>query len=304
MPSPASGGDVLWFEITATVPPGDAEAVAALMRDVAPGGITVEEPVDLLGPEMGFRVRGGEPVLVRAYLPASELGAVLTDQLRTAIGDAFPAVELIARPLYDEDWAVSWRDFFGVVDYGGRIVVVPTWVEHEPEPGQLVVRLDPGQAFGTGHHETTRLCLAALEDAVAPGAAVLDVGTGSGILAIAAVLLGAGSVAAVDIDPLAVGVAAENCEANGASGRVQLSQGVIDHTHTGRYDIVVANISTNADIELAPAFAIVTRPGGALIVSGLLAADVPRVRAAQEAYGFRLVGARTERDWALLRFTR
>jgi ribosomal protein L11 methyltransferase len=157
----------LWFEITATVPPDDVDVVAAIMRDASPGGVTIEEPVDILGPEMGFRVRGREPVLVRAYLPSSELGAVLTEDLRQAM-TAFPAVELTARPIYEQDWSVSWREFFGVVDTG-RIVIVPTWVEHEVAPGQISLLLDPGQAFGTGHHETTRLCLMALDELVRPG---------------------------------------------------------------------------------------------------------------------------------------
>ena len=159
---------MLWYEISAQTPPDDVEAVSELMRAVSPGGVVIEEPIDILGPEKGFHVRGGEPVLVRAYLPASELGAVLTDDLRHSMA-AFPAVELTARPIYEEDWAVSWREFFGVVDSGGRCIIVPTWIDHEALPGQLAIRLDPGQAFGTGHHETTRLCLLALDDAVRAG---------------------------------------------------------------------------------------------------------------------------------------
>ena len=172
----------LWFEITAQTPPALVEEVSELMRAVSPGGITVEEPVDILGPELGFKVRGGEPVLIRAYLPSSELGAVLTEDLRRAM-EAHPAVQLTAKPIYEQDWAVSWREFFGVVDTGDRVVIVPSWLEHQVLPGQIAIRLDPGQAFGTGHHETTRLCLSAMDELVSPGMAVLDVGTGSGVLA-------------------------------------------------------------------------------------------------------------------------
>ncbi|MEO6045082.1 MAG: 50S ribosomal protein L11 methyltransferase, partial [Tepidiformaceae bacterium] len=202
----------LWFEITAQTPPALVEEVSELMRGVSPGGITVEEPVDILGPELGFKVRGGEPILIRAYLPSSELGAVLTEDLRRAM-EAYPAVQLTAKPIYGQDWAVSWREFFGVVDTGDRIVIVPTWIEHEVQPGQIAIRLDPGQAFGTGHHETTRLCLSAMDELVRPGMAVLDVGTGSGVLAIAAILLGAATVEAIDIDPIAAEVARKNCDA-------------------------------------------------------------------------------------------
>lgn len=293
----------LWFEITAHVPPADVEAVAAIMREVAPGGVTVEEPIDILGPEQGYRVREGEPHLVKAYLPSSELGAVLTEQLRRRM-EAFPGVELIAKPIYEQDWAVSWREFFGVVETGGRIVIVPSWVDHELQPGQFAIRLDPGQAFGTGHHETTRLCLAALESHVRAGDTVLDVGTGSGVLAIAAVLLGAEHVDALDIDPIAAEVAGENIAANGVAERVNVWAGRLEPGHDRRYRVVVANISTDANIGLAPVFPGVVEPGGALILSGILAGDVPRVRAAMEPQGFALEALRFERDWSLLEFRR
>jgi ribosomal protein L11 methyltransferase len=294
----------LWFEISALTRPQDVDAVAALMRDVAPGGVTIDEPVDIHGPEQGFTVRRAEPVVVRAYLPASELGAVVTEQLRTAMHLAFPEVELLAKPLYEQDWAVSWREFFGVVDSGGRIVVVPSWVDHAPAAGQVAIRLDPGQAFGTGHHETTRLCIAALEDHLRPGMTVLDVGTGSGILSIAAVKLGASSVDAMDIDPLAAEVATVNCHENGVEAQVAVTAGTLDPSHAGRYDLVVANISTNANIGLAGAFGRVVRPGGLLILSGILAADGSRVGATVSPQGFTLAQLSYERDWCLLVFRR
>jgi ribosomal protein L11 methyltransferase len=294
---------LLWYEISAQTPPDDVEAVSELMRAVSPGGVVIEEPIDILGPEKGFHVRGGEPVLVRAYLPASELGAVLTDDLRHSMA-AFPAVELTARPIYEEDWAVSWREFFGVVDSGGRCIIVPTWIEHEALPGQSAIRLDPGQAFGTGHHETTRLCLLALDDAVRPGMDVLDVGTGSGVLAIAAMKLGARSVTAMDIDPIAAEVARANCEANGIGDEVSLTAGTLTPTHAGRYPLAVSNISTDANIGLGAAFAAVVGRGGRLILSGILSPDAGRVQTAMAGHGFRLTAMRHERDWCLLEFVR
>ena len=289
----------LWYEITATTPPDLTDAVAALMRDVSPGGVSVEEPIDILGPEMGFRVRVGEPTLVRAWLPSSELGAVLVADLRAAM-QQFPRVELTARPIYEQDWAVNWREFFGVVETGGRIVVVPTWIDHQPAPGQLVIRLDPGRAFGTGHHETTRLCLRALERHVQPEQAVLDIGTGSGILAIAAALLGAARVLAVDIDPAAVEVARENCRANGVE--VELRSGPLGAS-PGLFDVLVANISAPANIALAPIFGTSVRPAGGLILSGLLEENITEVSAAVAPW-FESAGVELERDWAVLDFVR
>lgn len=302
-PGTGAAPSSLWFEVTAQVAPTDLDAVSDLMRAVSPGGITVEEPVDILGPEMGFRVRRGEPVLVRAYLPSSELGAVLTEDLRRSM-QAFPAVQLTAKPLYEQDWAVSWREFFGVVDTGGRVVIVPSWIEHEVAPGQIPIRLDPGQAFGTGHHETTRLCLAALDGLARPGVEMLDVGTGSGVLAIAAVKLGVGSVTAIDIDPIAAGIARRNCDENGIGAEVRISAGTLSPDHQGRYELVVSNISTPANTGLAEMFGVVVKPGGDLVLSGILAEDAERVIATMQAQGFERHAYAEERDWCLIHLRR
>jgi ribosomal protein L11 methyltransferase len=293
----------LWFEITARVPPDQVEPVAELMRTAAPGGITVEEPIDILGPEMGYRVRPGEPLLVRAYLPSSELGAVLTEDLRRSM-EAFPAVELVAKPIFEQDWAVSWREFFGVVDTGGRVVIVPSWIDYEAPPGKLPIRLDPGQAFGTGHHETTRLCLSALEDTLRPGMRVLDVGTGSGVLAIAAIKLGAASVDALDIDPIAAEVARANCDENGIGPEVEVRTGSLARGHASRYDLVISNISTPANTALAPHFGDVVSPGGTLILSGILSPDAQAVIDAMKVAGFTPLGVKEERDWCAIQMRR
>ncbi len=303
MPHTPQGTDALWYEITAQTPPALVEEVSALMLGVAPGGITVEHAIDILGPEMGFRVRGDEPVLVRAYLPSSELGAVLIADLRAAI-EPYPSVQLTAKPIYEQDWSVSWREFFGVVETGGRIVVVPTWIDHEPKPGQIPVRLDPGQAFGTGHHETTRLCLAALDGLARPGITMLDVGTGSGVLSIAAAKLGVESIVAIDIDPIAAEIARRNCDSNGIGGEVAISAGTLSPEHAGRYELVVSNISTPANTALAPAFGIVVKPAGDLVLSGILTVDAASVIAAMEAYGFEQLSTAEERDWCCIHLKR
>ena len=303
MTAPNPGSGALWYEITAQTPPLLVEEVSALMLGVAPGGITVEHPIDILGPEMGFRVRGGEPVLVRAYLPASELGAVLIADLRDGM-EPYPSVQLTAKPIYEQDWSVSWREFFGVVETGSRLVVIPTWVEHEVAPGQLAIRLDHGQAFGTGHHETTRLCLKALDGLARPGITMLDVGTGSGVLSIGAALLGVPRIVAVDIDPIAAEVARRNCDANGVGERVEVSAGILAENHPGGYELVVSNISTPANTALAPAFGRVVKPGGDLVLSGILEVDSAGVIAAMEANGFEHLSTEVERDWCCIHLRR
>jgi ribosomal protein L11 methyltransferase len=301
--SDSHGGSSLWYEVTAQTPPALVEEVSALMLGVSPGGITVEHAIDILGPEMGFRVRGGEPVLVRAYVPSSELGAVLIADLRAGM-EAYPSVQLTAKPIYEQDWAVSWREFFGVVETGGRVVVVPTWIEHRAGPGQIVVRLDPGQAFGTGHHETTRLCLAALDGLARPGITMLDVGTGSGVLSIAAALLGVERIVAIDIDPIAADVARANSEANGVSAAISISSGVVAADHAGRYELVVSNISTPANTALAETFGRVVTPAGDLVLSGILSVDAAGVIEAVAAQGFDQVAFTEERDWCCIHLRR
>lgn len=291
----------LWYRLSASAPRDQQDAVVGIMMQVAPGGLEIEESVELLGPEQGVRVREDEPVTVHAYLPAGELGAVLIDDLRHLI-KTLPNVELIAKPIYQEDWAVSWREFFGAVDPGGRIIVVPSWIEHEVPPGKLALRVDPGQAFGTGHHETTRLCLLSLDDHIREGSEFLDVGTGSGILSMAALLLGAKGGVALDIDPAAVEVARGNLEQAGVSHRIELSRGSLDADHGRTYDCVVANIFADPLIEMAPAFARAVRPEGVLIVSGVLAEDGQRVADAMADAGLTLLAFRYEGEWCAIDF--
>ncbi|GAB4331862.1 MAG: 50S ribosomal protein L11 methyltransferase [Dehalococcoidia bacterium] len=293
----------LWFEITAHCRPDEVEPVSAIMRSAAPGGVSIEEPIEPLGPELGYRVRDDARVAVRAYIPSSELGAMLTQQLREAMA-AFPDVELVAKPVYEQDWAVSWREFFGTVRVG-RIAIVPSWVEHVAAPHEVIVRLDPGRAFGTGHHETTRLCLAALQDIVRPGMSILDLGTGSGILSIAAAKLGAHRVLARDIDPAAVEVARQNIADNGAGDCVTVEKGSLEsEAPLSGIDAIVANISTHAHVSLASAYAATLAPGGRLALSGILSADSALVTGAVERAGFERTAARYERDWCLLEFRR
>src|SRR5690606_13436569 len=154
----------------------------------------------------------------------------------------------------------------------------------------------------TGHHETTRMCLAALQETGTPGAEVLDVGVGSGVLAIAAVKLGAARVDGVDVDAIAIEVAEENCRENGVDEQVRLTKGTLEEDHGRQYDVVVANISRQANVALAPAFAKAVRPGGSLILSGVLQTDVPIVTSAMQAAGFVETGMEQEGEWALLTY--
>jgi len=227
----------------------------------------------------------------------------------------------------DEDWAESWKAYFWPTKLGRRIVVTPTWRDYAPAPEDLVIEIDPGMAFGTGQHPTTRLCLEALESRLRPGQEapgraptqtrvagprlgsprwVLDVGTGSGILAIAAALLGATRVIALDVDPVAVGVARENVALNGVEGRVQVVEGSLGASgplpgvDAARFDMVLANVSSVGISEMAPALARALTPGGVLIASGIGDASADVCRDALERAGLSVLDQARRDGWCAL----
>jgi ribosomal protein L11 methyltransferase len=200
----------------------------------------------------------------------------------------------------DEDWSETWKKGLGPLAIG-RVFVRPSWVDAPLPAGMVEVVLDPGMAFGTGTHPTTSLCLAALSDLLdqRPGASVLDVGTGSGLLAIAARKLGAGRVAGNDNDPVAVAVARENAGRNGAE--VHLTEDPLPRLE-GPFELVVANILANTLVELAPELERQLAPGGVVLLSGILAPQEAEVRAAYVARGLRPLpgGDRRDGEWSLL----
>jgi ribosomal protein L11 methyltransferase len=203
----------------------------------------------------------------------------------------------------EQDWAEAWKEHFGVERYGNHIVVVPTWRHYTASQGDVVIRLDPGMAFGTGQHETTRMCLEALERAVAPGDTVLDLGCGSGILAIAAARLGASEVVALDVDQDAARITAENALLNRVDGLVRVATGSLGERWPfaeppeRRFDIVVANILARVIVELAPDISSILRRGGRLIASGIIAAREAELRVACNDNGLTIDRVRTGGDW-------
>jgi ribosomal protein L11 methyltransferase len=258
---------------------------------------------------------------VRFYLPWNkaadkswepELGQVL-DDFRAIYGQAL-ALQYTSDLVVDEGWADRWKEHFKPLRVGRRFIICPTWEEPEPRPGDLVIRIDPGQAFGTGHHETTRLCLEWLDDydhllaqhyraSASPSRrpSFLDVGTGTGILAMGATLLGWAEVVAIDNDPEAVRVAAENVTINGLDARIRLATGSVDQVQ-GRFDVVTANIQALPLIDLAAALVSRLSPTGRLVLSGILLEQRDMVVAAYGRQGLRLTSERSAGEWCLLEF--
>ncbi len=203
----------------------------------------------------------------------------------------------------EEDWATAWKQYYKPLSIGEHITVVPMWEKYEAKPDEVIVRMDPGMAFGTGTHETTRLCMTLIEKHIKAGDKVLDVGTGSGILAIAASKLGAASVDAYDIDPVAVRVARDNVEENGVTN-VTCGESDLLAAVQGEYDLVCANIVADIIVRMAPDVAKFMKPGSKVITSGIIDFHTERVKAAMENGGLTLCDTLAENDWTALVFTK
>lgn len=293
-----------YVELTARVPAHEAEGVAEILRGVTDSGVAIEHAFTQPDLDLGPTQSPADLTAVRVYLPADTDRGDIVLAAREALTQAGVASELEVRAVADEDWAEAWKEHFHVERYGERIVVAPSWRTYEPRPGDVVLTLDPGMAFGTGQHETTRMCLQALEWAVKPGASVLDVGCGSGILSIAAAKLGAGRVVAVDVDPVCVEVTLQNAAMNDVA--VAVAQGspgdgrVADVLEMGAFDVIVANIIAGTIVELSPQIAAALAPRGRLIASGIIAAREPGVVAALVEAGLRTVSSRAMGEWRCL----
>ena len=275
-----------WLEISVEVALDAEEAVADVLRRHVRGGVSIE-PADA-------------SVVVKGYLPADGDLSRRRRALRRQLAALASPSALHSRWLSEQDWTHVWKDFFPVLRVSSRLVVCPTWRSHRPREGEAVIRLDPGMAFGTGQHPTTLMCLKALEELLRPGMHVLDLGTGSGILALAAAHLGAASVLALDIDPQAVTIARENVRLNGLETVVQVEKGGLDGAPTAAFDLAMANISAAVIVEMAPALAGVLCPGGALVVAGFSAETADRVSSALAHTGLVVERSLADGDWRAL----
>jgi ribosomal protein L11 methyltransferase len=299
-----------WLEITLQVPAAAVDLVCHLMTELGSEGVTVEErPLDTFVPPDPDEMTA-DLYRLKVYFPAADdpekLRQAIKNRLEWLAGivpGVIPALPGI-RPIHQEDWAEGWKQHFGAVRIGRRLVVKPTWEPFSPEKGDVVVFLDPGMAFGTGTHGTTRLCLEALAcrfDQAPPPERVLDVGTGSGILAIAAAALDAGRVLACDIDPTARDTARENRRLNGVENRLEITDRPLEELE-GRFDVVLANILAEENIRLAPELTARLAEGGTLILSGILREKENSVIEAFKAYD--LVGPDISRqeEWSCLTY--
>jgi len=316
-----TSADAAWLELSVIADPEAVEVVCEILSRVAPGGTSVEPAFELVDEGLDARVDITRPATVRAHIPAGDRTAARAAirRVREDLGhlQAFglrPIGDLDVRVVLESDWAEAWKRHIGVMRIGQRVIIRPSWRRHHGTADDVVVALDPGMAFGTGLHPTTRLCVAGIErwaDAglLARGTArdgaarVLDVGCGSGILSIVAARLGAGEVVGVDTDPIAVEATVANARRNRVARRVHARAGSLPAAG-GPYDLVVANLIASVLVALADRLADAVAPGGRVLTSGIFVEREAEVAAALADAGLAPAGRTAEGEWVALEVVR
>jgi ribosomal protein L11 methyltransferase len=285
-----------WIELNIIVKTAEVEAVASIMGPFGQGGTAIEEWQNETDPEKIYKIK--------AYLPHSRSYKEQKRQIELRLSQ-LPGnlpLSLEERLLKPEDWLDSLKKHFGLLEVGEKFIIKPSWENIQSVPSEhFIIELDPGAAFGTGLHQTTRLCLIHLEKNLLPGMSVFDLGTGTGILAIAAARLGASSVLAVDIDPVAVKVAKTNAAVNGVSNYIHIRRGSLSlrtqRVERNAFDLVLANITSRTISDLSKAMFRVLKPGGKLIVSGIHPQGLDEVLISLALAGFKLEKIDNQDEW-------
>ena len=287
-----------WLQVRVDVDSELAEAVAEVLARFAPRGVVIEA-----GPE-GVNA---SQVAVYAYLPVDEHLATTRRQVEEGIWH-LSQISHIPEPEFtniaEADWSSEWKKQLRVLHIGQRMIVRPSWLPYLARKGEVVIELDPGMAFGTGLHPTTQMCLISLERHIQPGMQLLDLGTGSGILAIAGARLGAGSVLALDTDPQAVQIARQNARLNGVADLISVSQGSLAQAE-GPYDLVLINILAKVIIQMAgQGLGEIIQPQGIVVIAGLIADQEKEVAAELSKAGLVITDRQQIEDWVSLELSR
>ena len=298
-----------WTEVTITVNAKDVDKAGDIANMVVPYGIYIEDysnleeeaweiaHIDLIDEDLLQKDRS--KALVHIYISPEENPAEAVAFLRERYTAEGIENEIYLDSCVEEDWINNWKQYFKPIPVGQKLLIRPTWEEVQDSGGRTVLDLDPGLAFGTGTHETTRLCMELLEQYVQPGMNVLDVGCGSGILSVAALLLGANKAVGVDIDELAVKTAVENAEINHVEERFTGICGNLTDQVTGTYDIVVANIVADVIIMLTKDVEQFMKPDTVYLMSGIIDTREQDVLAAVEQH-FTIIDRKEEKGWVAL----
>lgn len=307
-----------WVEVSIQTTHAATEAVADIFHSLGAGGVVIEDPLLLNNlrdsgtwelcaiPEQ----ENTEIVVVTAYFPDdSELHGRLStvEEEMAAIEERIGFCRFgrtCFRTISEKDWENEWKQFFHTTRVSEHLVIKPTWEKYEALPEDKIIELDPGMAFGTGTHHTTGMCMRRLEKVIEPGMTVFDVGTGSGILAIAAAKLGADYIKAIDIDATAVRVALENVAMNNLSSVIEVEQGDLLSATEGKADVIIANIIADIIIMLLPDIPGKLHEGGVFLASGIISERLDDVTAAAKKNGLYVEAVDTQGDWVVMQMRR
>lgn len=296
-----------WTEITVKIPTEYTDTAAAIANMTVPYGIYIEDysdleakaeeiaHIDLIDEELinKDRTEALIHIYISEYDNAAEALAFLKERL-TAENIPFSCG---AEGVNDADWSENWKKYFHATEIGDKLAIVPSWEEYDNKENRKILHIDPGAAFGTGTHATTSLCLSMLENYVAEGSKMLDIGCGSGILSIASVLLGAETAVGVDIDAQSVKTAKENAELNNVSGKTEYIVGDLADKINGKYNVVCANIVADVVIRLLGDVRAFMEENAVLLVSGIIDARENDVLAAAEKHGFKVKEKQYKDNW-------
>lgn len=300
-----------WQEISVTTTEIMEEAVTNLFYEIGAAGVVIEDPKLIEryvqsdswdAYEIPQELLEAEYIVVKGYLPVDDKLPLLLEQFNGALAalsaffeDYYAQVHLSR--LKEDDWANSWKEYYKPQKISEKIVVVPSWEKYEPSEDELVISLDPGMAFGTGGHPTTMMCVKALEKYFKPNATVADIGTGSGIISIAAAKLGAKSVKAIDLDTLAVRIANVNVKKNNVENIVQVSQGNLLDNINEKYDFIVSNIIADVIIDLSEDAFLKLEDSGIFIAAGIIEEKLDQVIDKLKDTGFSIIEVMSDNAW-------
>lgn len=302
-----------WQEVTITVNREAEEVVSNLLIELGSQGVAIADSADYVGQEDRYgeifpEVEQNDTIAITAYYPDTLDLAEVTSALKERLAEledmgllASPA-KLSSQTLDEEDWAENWKKYYEPTRITHDLTIVPSWTDYEPTAGEKVIRLDPGMAFGTGTHPTTKMSLFALSQVLRGGETVLDVGTGSGVLSIASSLLGAKEIYAYDLDEVAVRVAQENIDLNSNTDNIHVSANDLLHGITQEADVIVANILADILVNLVEDAYRLVKDEGYLIMSGIIADKLDMVVAATQKAGFFLETHLIQGEWNALVF--
>jgi len=290
-----------WIELKIITTEEASDAISDMITSIGSGGVAIEDPNDIKREiskpnsldyvDDEFIAALGEDVVIKAYFPGdiniNELQDLIKEKINyisnfLSVGEGYTGYSEID----DEDWSTAWKKYYKPINISERVVIKPSWEDYVNKGNEVIIELDPGMAFGTGTHETTRMCAQLLEQYIKEGDIVIDLGCGTGILSIIAIKLGAERVTAVDIDEIAVRVTNENCRLNKVDTEITAIKGVIKDINSHKADVIVANIIANVIIDICDTIPYYVNAGGLLITSGIIKERKQEVLEAYTKKGF------------------